>query len=321
MSTLTTPTTWTFEAFTAAVGDAVWAPSIHNSQPWRFRWTNDGAYVLLDERRRLAVCDADGRMARISCGAAAYNMRLGLAVSGLPARHRFVSGSALLYLWPAQPRPPTPMERRLHWQITRRHTNRGPFADTPVSPGLPQQLADAARREGGWLDFVAGERALTALAELIRIADAELRANSEYGAELRAWTICANHAVEGIGPYAAGAAPHPAEILTRRDYGGPGREVTRDLSRHPVVAVLGVLGDGPEDAIRVGMALQCVLLTAADLGLATAMYSQPIEVPATRERIRRAIDRIHDPQLVLRFGYAPTTCYTNRRPVTDVIDA
>ncbi|WP_433605945.1 Acg family FMN-binding oxidoreductase [Dactylosporangium sp. CA-139114] len=321
MSTLTTPTTWTFEAFTAAVGDAVQAPSIHNSQPWRFRWTSDGAYVLLDERRRLAVCDADGRMARISCGAAAYNLRLGLAVSGLPARHRLVSGGALLYLWPAQPRPPTPMERRLHWQISRRHTNRGPFADTPVGPGLPQQLADAARREGGWLDFVAGERALTTLAELIRIADAELRANSAYAAELRAWTICANHAVEGIGPDACGAAPHPAEIMTRRDYGGPGRGVTRDLSRHPAVAVLGALGDGPDEAIRVGMALQCVLLTAADLGLATAMYSQPIEVPATREQIRRAIDRIHDPHLVLRFGYAPTTCYTNRRPVTDVIDA
>jgi hypothetical protein len=68
------------------------------------------------------------------------------------------------------------------------------------------------------------------------------------------------------------------------------------------------------------MALQCVLLTAAELGPASALYSQPIEVPAMREQLRRTVDRLHDPQLVLRFGYAPTTCYTNRRPVADVID-
>jgi hypothetical protein len=39
-----------------------------------------------------------------------------------------------------------------------------------------------------------------------------------------------------------------------------------------------------------------------------------------REQLRRTVDQLHDPQLVLRFGYAPTTCYTNRRPVADVID-
>ena len=33
-----------------------------------------------------------------------------------------------------------------------------------------------------------------------------------------------------------------------------------------------------------------------------------------------ALRRAHDPQLVLRFGYAPTTCFTNRRPVTAVIE-
>ena len=68
------------------------------------------------------------------------------------------------------------------------------------------------------------------------------------------------------------------------------------------------------------MVLQQLLLLAADLGLAVAMYSQPIEVPEVREQLRHVVHRLHDPQLVLRFGYAPTTCYTNRRQVADVID-
>ncbi|MGI5240125.1 Acg family FMN-binding oxidoreductase [Dactylosporangium sp. CA-139066] len=320
MTTIATPRTWSLETFTDAVGDAVWAPSIHNSQPWRFRHTCDGVDVLLDERRVLAACDHYGRMARISCGAAAYNLRLALAMTGLPAQYRFGAGRTLLHLWPDRLRRPTPLESRLHHQIPHRHTNRGPFADTPVDTAAPPRLSEAARREGGWLDFVADEAALNVVAGLVRAADAQLRADPACTAELRAWSVTADHRVEGVGPAAAGAAPHPDELLTRRDFGGPVLEMTRDPARRPVVAVLGVLGDGLEDAVRAGMALQCVLLTAADLGLATALYSQPTEVAALRERLRRTVDRLHDPQLVLRFGYAPRTCYTNRRPIADVIE-
>jgi hypothetical protein len=258
-------------------------------------------------------------MARVSCGAATFNLRLALAATGLPARYRFGRDPVLVHLSPAPARPPTPMERRQHWQIRRRHTNRGPFADRALEAGVPELLAEAARREGGWLHFVEGRDALTSLAGWIHEADAQLRASPAYLAELQAWSTEADTSVEGVGPYAAGAAPHPAELLTRRDFGGARHDSTRDVVRQPVAAVLGVLGNGRNDDVSAGMALQSVLLTAADLGLATAMYSQPVEVPATRERLRRAISGIHEPYLVLRFGFAPTTCYTNRRPVSDVI--
>ncbi|WP_433088119.1 Acg family FMN-binding oxidoreductase [Dactylosporangium sp. CA-052675] len=320
MKMMATPRTWCPEVFTDAVGDAVWAPSMHNSQPWRFRHTGDGVDVLLDERRVLTAGDHDGRMARISCGAAAYNLRLALAVAGLPARYEFGAGRTLLHLWPDRPRPPTPVERRMHHQIPNRHTNRGPFADTPVGTAAAHRLSEAARREGGRLDFLTDETALYVVAGLIRTADTQLRTDPAYAAELRTWSIAAQHEVEGVGRSAAGAAPHPGELLTRRDFGGPILDVTRDPARRPTVAVLGVLGDGFDDAVRAGMALQCVLLTATDLGLSTALYSQPIEVPALREQLRRTVECSHDPHLVLRFGYAPRTCYTNRRPVADVIE-
>ncbi|MER7008305.1 nitroreductase family protein [Dactylosporangium sp. NPDC000555] len=315
-SQTTMPRTWGRETFIAAVGDAVWAPSIHNTQPWRFRYTDEGIDVLLDRARQVSVCDPQGRASRVSCGAATFNLRLALANAGEPAQQRLGRGDTLVHLSPAGGRPPLPVERRLYRQIRRRHTNRGPFAEGPVDRGLEAQLVEAARQESGWLDFVVGELALEAVASLIRSADAELSADPAYVAELRAWTTEADHRVEGVDRDAAGAAPHPAELLARRDFGGAEHDTTRD----PVVAVFGVLGDGPADAVQAGMALQRVLLTAADLGLSTAMYSQPIEVPAIRERLRRTLGRLHDPQLVLRFGYAPTTCYTNRRPIEDVIE-
>jgi len=52
--------TWDQETFAAAVGEDVWAPSVHNSQPWRFRRTGRGAEVLVDPHRPVAdVVDAE----------------------------------------------------------------------------------------------------------------------------------------------------------------------------------------------------------------------------------------------------------------------
>ncbi|MGI5239709.1 Acg family FMN-binding oxidoreductase [Dactylosporangium sp. CA-139066] len=312
--------TWNRETFIATVGDAVWAPSIHNTQPWRFRRTAQSVDVLADAGRALPACDPHGRAARVSCGAAAYNLRLALAAAGEPAEYTFGRDDVLVHLTPGPPRPATPTEVRLHRQILRRHTNRFPFADRPVEPGVIAVLAAGAGEEGGWLEFMSGEQELYEVAALVRSADAQLSADPAYVAELRAWSSGADERVEGVGAAAAGPAPHPAEVLTRRDFGGPERDATRDPARTPLVAVLGAYGDGPADEVRAGMVLQRVLLAAADLGLAAGMFSQPIEVPPIRERLRRLLGRPDLPQLVLRFGYAPTTCYTNRRPVADVIE-
>ena len=315
-----TTVTWHQDVFATAVAEAVWAPSIHNSQPWRFRRTAHGIDVLLDRGRILPVSDPTGRAARVSCGAAAGNLMLALAIAGTPAVAAFGHDDTAVRLVPDLDRPPTPLERRLHRQIRRRHTNRSAFAETRIEPGIVTELKASVAHGGGWLDFAEDEQSLTTLAGLIRQADTQLRADAGYVAELRAWSETADLAVEGVGPRAAGTAPHPAELMTRRDFGGPERDETHDPTRTPVVAVFGVHGDHAADEVRAGLVLQHLLLLAADLGLAVAMYSQPIEVPAVRETLRLALRRAHDPQLVLRFGYAPMTCFTNRRPVADVIE-
>ena len=65
------------------VAKAVWAPSVHNTQPWRFT-ADGGPQVSLhaDADRRLAVADPDGREMIISCGAALFNVRLALRSRG-----------------------------------------------------------------------------------------------------------------------------------------------------------------------------------------------------------------------------------------------
>jgi len=66
---------------TYLIGTAARAPSVHNTQPWRFR-AGDGAIDLYaDPRRRLRV-DKDGREMLISCGAALFGLRLAVRSLG-----------------------------------------------------------------------------------------------------------------------------------------------------------------------------------------------------------------------------------------------
>jgi hypothetical protein len=55
-------------------------------------------------------------------------------------------------------------------------------------------------------------------------------------------------------------------------------------------------------------------------GLAVALYSQPTELPATRDELRHLLGRLGTPQLVLRIGYPIRLPSSPRRPATDVTD-
>src|SRR5262249_56064672 len=128
---------WLLSAdFAAAVEYATRAPSMHNSQPWRFRLGTDRVDLLVDADRRLAVADESGWASLIACGCALFNLRLALAVQSRPATVRVLPDPAdplvVARLTPDEPRPPTPVERRLHAAIPRRHSNRAPLLQRPV---------------------------------------------------------------------------------------------------------------------------------------------------------------------------------------------
>ena len=57
------------EAARGVVDRATSAPSIHNTQPWRFVFTHGRLELYADPSRRLAVADPDARQLHISCGA------------------------------------------------------------------------------------------------------------------------------------------------------------------------------------------------------------------------------------------------------------
>ena len=296
-----------------AASAGIRAPSLHNSQPWLFRLSDGAVEILADPSRSMPVADHGGWATRIACGAATYNARLALAAAGHPASVRLHPAPGVIARlgFPIE-RPPTYAEQELFEAIPRRYSNRGPFWPDPVPTDVRVRLIEAARTEGAWLDLLVGTTALSGFAEIAQSADRVLRRDTAYQHALATW----RHNV----PVSAGAPPaEPQDLLPQRLFNDRRRSPGRDYEPEPLIGILGSAGDLPVDQTVAGQALQKVLLTATASGLDTSMISQPIEVPAARDQLRRALGRHGCPQIVVRFGFGTPGRPTPRRDVSEVI--
>lgn len=310
-------------AFLDAVAAAIQAPSLHNSQPWRFRLRESEVDVLADRERVLPASDPSGWAMRIACGAATFNMRLALAVQGHPVDVRWrpstTDPDVMASLYAVTQRPPTPPEQSLYAAIPRRHSNRQPFSSEAVSTEARVKLVEAIRGEAAWLELVTGTAAVAAVAEITNAANRVLSRDAAYLAELSDWTRKDDAAGDGVPAVAGGPSPEPQDLFPQRPFGDRARAPGRDFEYEPLVAILGTPGDTPTDQLVAGYALQRILLTITVLGLAASMISQAIEVPAAREQLRVALGRFGSPQMVLRIGYGAPGIATPRRGPTEVI--
>lgn len=305
-----------------AAGAAIHAPSLLNSQPWLLRLRDGGIELLSDPDRQLAVADRTGWATRIACGAATYNARLALAANGTQADVRLrpypAQPEVVARLTPAAPRPPTYAELDLFAAVPRRHSNRRPFWPDPIPADVRTRLIEAARDEGAWLDLLVGMTALSFFAQIAQSADQTLRRDPAYQSEFAAWTHT-EAADDGVPVTAGGPIAEHQDLLPQRPFNDRRRAPGRDFEPEPLVGVLGSTGDGPVDQINAGQALQRVLLTVTDAGLASSMMSQPIEVPTAREDLRHSLHRSGIPQMAVRIGYGDPGHPTPRRDLDDVI--
>jgi hypothetical protein len=223
-------------------------------------------------------------------------------------------------LTPAGERAATPVELNLYRAISRRHSNRQPFWPQPVPLEARAQLVGAIHADECWLDLLTDAGAVAAVAKIADAAQQALGRDANYVAELTAWTRVDGAAPDGVPVGAGGPSAEPQDLLPQRGFGDRQRAPGRDFEPWPLIAVLGSPGDLSTDQLRTGCCLQRVLLTVTDLGLAASMLSQPIEVPAARERLRQQLGRSGVPQMVLRIGYGEPGPATRRRPLAEVID-
>jgi nitroreductase len=310
------------------------APSILNTQPWEFAVTRHAIELHADITRRLRA-DVGGREMLISCGAALFGLRLGIAELGYrpvvrllpdPGRPNLLAKVSL-----GEPAPATDFELTLLKALPHRYTHRGPFVPGPLPPGLLIRLQHDAVAEHAALALIDSRADFDRLAAIVTRVIRRQAADENARADALTWTrLPGSLARDGVPASAIPSSGGPAGAAT-----GPGRprrlmprdlDLGRGLGQLPSgeapaasTAVLLTQGDTRTDWLRAGQALHRLLAHAASQWVFATMHSQALELPQARAMIGASLRLPGALQVVLEFGLAESTRPTPRRSPADVV--
>jgi len=313
----------------AAIQLACRAPSLHNSQPWR--WVADGAglQLFLDRSRILYSADKTGREALISCGAVLDHIRVAMAAVGWTTTvDRLPDPNNLGHLASLDFSPTsraTDATRRRAGGILHRRTDRLPFAAPTNWDSIEPILRSVVAAGAVHLDVIADELR-PRLAEASQLTESLRMYDSSYFSELNWWTGHFENS-EGIPLSALVSAAESDQVdvgrrfpVTRDRHRRRRAEIGRDQS---TVLVLSTDEDTSKDAFSAGEALSAVLLECTLTAMATCTLTQLTELRTSRELIGGLTGRVAMPQLLIRVGEAPIVdgapIMTPRRPLHDVL--
>ncbi|BDY26419.1 NAD(P)H nitroreductase [Mycolicibacterium mageritense] len=275
------------ETVRAALALAVRAPSVHNSQPWRWEVGTDRLRLYADMTRLgapparggLVATDPDRRDLLLSCGATLHHCVIALAASGWRATVQRLPDPAnpdLLATVTLVPFSPSDVETSLAEAIPHRRTDRRHYSGREVSPADIALMGARAARVGVTM------RRVESLTELNIVA-----AEAVFQHELTRWSGAVVPGRFFAGPVLA--QPPSAGAVTD----------------HAVVLALGTRDDDAMARLRAGEATSLVLLTATALGMATCPITEPLEFTDTRAALRDELfDAREYPQMLVRVGWA-----------------
>jgi nitroreductase len=325
--------------WTRVVAAATRAPSIHNTQPWRFVASPDRLQVFFDRERALPVLDPTHRQQVISCGIAVEFAQVALASEGwdvdVELEPDATDPDCLANVQVTGRREASDQERTLAEAIGRRHTVRAPFQSRAVPPELVDALQTEAGSYGTWVKPMTDSDDELAAVFLVSNAEEMEQSDPAYMAELESWLRTDPAAVDGVPVEAVPSEdPHGRasnwmvrdfvvgsrngqDVLPGGDPDAPPPPVER-----PTVLLMGTDDDDRYAWLLAGRALGRLLLHATVAGLAASPLTQPLDWPATRQRMRSQLSLVGHPQMLLRMGY-PTTADagtpSGRRPVEEVL--
>jgi hypothetical protein len=323
---MTPKTVVSSDVIAGAVHLACRAPSIHNSQPWRFVGEGAGVIHLYLDRDRLVDTDSSGRQAVLSCGAVLDHLRVATAAAGWTANvDYYPNPNDHTHLASIDFVPMsfvTDAHRRRADAILTRRTDRLPFSAPSRWDVFEHLLRHAVDTDLALLDVLPDD-ARPRLAEASQLTESLRLYDSSYHAELAWWT----------GPFGAtDGIPHSSLVSAaesdRVDIGRNFPVTHHSERRLPVaedrskVLLLSALDDTRRDILTCGEALSVTLLEATMDGLATCPLTHMTEIEDSRGIISELTGRAL-PQVLIRVGLVPALDAvpppTPRRPLDDVL--
>jgi nitroreductase len=314
------------ETVQAALSLAIRAPSVHNTQPWRWRVGRESLHLYADPSRHLPSTDPDARDLMLSCGIALHHCTVALAALGWQAKvHRLPNPDQPEHLAAVEVYRHTASEVdiTLAAAIPRRRTDRRRYSSWPVPANYITLMGARAARAGVMLRQI---ESLPRLQNIVAQAVWRHATDHDYLVELTTWS--GRYASQAGVPAHSTPQPDPTAPMPPRLFAGPALAQPPDIDSaddNAAVLALGTKEDNTLARLRAGEATSLVLLSATALGLASCPVTEPLEITETRDAVQVEVFGISGfPQMLLRIGWAPVNAdplpATPRRPLEDVVE-
>lgn len=290
-------------------------------RPWSF-WiraddrielrANFGEHARQDEERirRPGIAHPLWREPLITCGAALFNLRLAIRVSGhdvsawlLPDPEGDPALLASVEIVTGRIRKPSVAVQEMYDAISRQRTLPGAPGVRPAPENVVAAMVVASFAKQGWLRLLNRPQARAWLKEAAK-AGGELAANGAFSDELLKWT--------GNGTWELGAAaPVPGPHRLQQTTGWAGRRRAGRRRPGPQLMTLSTRADRPLDWLRAGQAMQRALLIGARYGVAASFVTEPLQLADMRASLAGVPPErewpwkwplAEAPQVVLRVG-------------------
>lgn len=311
-----------------AVELACRAPSLYNSQPWRWVVASSTVDLFADPHRVVRSSDSSGREAIISCGAVLDHFQVAMAATGW---------NTMVDEFPNPNRPDhlasigfTPLDYvtqawrdradAILWRRSDRLPFRAPTNWESFEPVLRSCVDDDLVR----LDVLADD-ARAQLAEASRLTESLRRYDDFYHQELQWWTAPFRQS-EGIPPSDLVSQAEADRVAVHRDFpiSGHGDRRASTGEDQAKILVVSTPEDTRADAFHSGRALSAMLLECTMAGLATCSLTHITEMEASRDVIRDLIASTAMPQVLIRVGTVPDIeglpPPAPRRPLSEVLE-
>ncbi|MFF0547107.1 Acg family FMN-binding oxidoreductase [Nocardia thailandica] len=282
------------------------APSLHNAQPWRWRWDGAEAELTMVQSRSMPETDMLNNESVIGCGVMLHHARVAWAAAGWDtAEARFPEPTRRAHLAtvrPRHPHPPTEPEHLLGSAIDRRFSDRLPMDpphEWPVVVEILRHLARDTRTTVTVLD----EARRSELGRISAVATGFRRYDPGYQRELNWWTAVPDEGGAGVPP---SALPEPADraaVPVGREF-PPGTAGSAAAGADDAVVIaLSTLDDTAASLLDCGSVLSAVLLECTSRTLSTCPVTHVTELPSTRAMLSRLVEQRY-PQALVRIGTA-----------------
>jgi hypothetical protein len=275
----------------AALICAARAPSIHNSQPWKWRRRNGGLDLLSDDSRWAPATDPSRMDLLLSCGAALHHARIAFAALGWSTAVDRMPGSggpahlASLHFARAAQTSITQDVLALSAAMTKRFSNHAPYSSWEVPEGIATDLIQSGTAQGAVVVKLENQAVIE---ELSKASTYPQPARTTGGDGTEAPTVRTR--------------PCSAASVVRPPVSFEPSSLDEDAS---LFLAVGTEHPDTESLLRAGEAASAILLEATVVGLSTCLISISAEMLHPGRLLRSAMDsRISDPCVVVRTGWA-----------------